>query len=161
MASRIAGAVILAGALVMALATSVAEAQSAPTCVIAQRDLTTQEQSEVNDYEVQVARANSKHTEIPVMPDTVVALIGCESPASQTASSSETSTATTTTTTTTSSSGTPASSSASTFTCPAAGLSKQQESMINDFEILVARANSQHTPVPTPSDDVAALIACQ
>jgi hypothetical protein len=33
--------------------------------------------------------------------------------------------------------------------------------MINDFEILVARANSQHTAAPTPSADVAALIACQ
>jgi hypothetical protein len=33
--------------------------------------------------------------------------------------------------------------------------------MINDYEILVARANSKHTPVPTISPDVAGLIACE
>ena len=32
---------------------------------------------------------------------------------------------------------------------------------INDFEILVARANSKHTEVPIASADVAALIACE
>jgi hypothetical protein len=41
------------------------------------------------------------------------------------------------------------------------GLSKAQLSEINDYEILVARANSKHTPVPQISPEVAAYIACQ
>ena len=48
-----------------------------------------------------------------------------------------------------------------TFTCPANGLSKAQLSMINDYEILVARANSKHTAVPPIPPEVAAFIACQ
>jgi hypothetical protein len=32
--------------------------------------------------------------------------------------------------------------------------------MVNDYEILLAKANSQHTTPPTLSPDVAALIAC-
>jgi hypothetical protein len=164
---RVARAVVVAGGLVIALTTTVADAQSTstPTCVIAQRALTTSEQSMVNDYEVQVARANSKHTPVPPMPDPVVALIGCESPASQVSqASSSGSLSTSPSTTTASTPSTTASSStgaSTTFHCPPNGLSKAQQSMINDYEILVARANSKHTPVPMASPDILALIACE
>jgi hypothetical protein len=39
-------------------------------------------------------------------------------------------------------------------------LTKQENSIVNDYEMLLARANSHHTPVPDLSPDVAALIAC-
>ncbi len=192
---------ILVAVSVMALAPvgSVASAQTSTTtttpvtCAIAQGPLTAQQESAVNDYEVQVAKANSRHTPVPMMPDDVFLLIGCISPMSQTGvqpattasagsttpSSSPTSTSTSTSspTTTTStpttvvaqpstssssaSTGASTASTTSTFTCPPSGLSKDQLSQINDFEILVARANSKHTPVPQPSPEVAAWLTCQ
>jgi hypothetical protein len=135
-------------------------ATAAVPCAIAAGPLTAQQESAVNDYEIQVARANSKHTPVPSMPDAVFLLIGCISPASQTAASAATTSTTSTTSTTpsTPSSSTP---STSTFTCPAHVLSKDQLSRINDFEILVARANSKHTLVPQISPEVAAFIACE
>jgi hypothetical protein len=39
-------------------------------------------------------------------------------------------------------------------------LTKQENSIVNDYEILLAKANSKHTPVPDLSPDVAALISC-
>jgi hypothetical protein len=164
---------IAASTLVFGLApvASVANAQTAPastTCVIAQRPLTADEESMVNDYEVQVAKANSKHTAIPVMSDPVFLLIGCDSPADQTgpdravASSSSTA-ATSATAAPTTGAASPSTSTGPAvtpgFTCPSDGLTKDQQSMINDFEILVARANSKHTDVPMPSQDVANLLS--
>jgi hypothetical protein len=65
------------------------------------------------------------------------------------------------TTSSSSSSSSSSGSSPATFTCPPAGLSKAQLSQINDYEVLVARANAKHTPVPVVSPEVAAFIACQ
>jgi hypothetical protein len=99
------------------------------------------------------------------MSDDVAALIGCLSPASQLTTPPTTTTSPSVPTTTTAptapgmvTSSTPA---AATFTCPPDGLSKDQLSMINDYEILVARANSKHTPVPDPAPEVAAFITCE
>jgi hypothetical protein len=173
--SRIVAAVSV---MVFAPLGSVASAQTRTTtgvpCAIALGPLTTQQQSLVNDYEIQVAKANSKHTTIPTMPQQVFLLIGCISPASQTGGQTATTTASTntntntnatTTTTTPPAAPTPtpptSTSSTVTFTCPPNGLSKDQLSQINDYEILVARANSKHTEVPKPSPEVAAYLTCQ
>ena len=178
--SRLARIVVTASVLVLLPVGSVASAQTpaAVPCAIVLGPLTTQQESAVNDYEVLVAKANSKHTVVPMMPDEVFVLIGCISPASQT-SAAAASVGTTTTSTappsgsqpavspTPAPSATPTTGSTSTptstftFTCPPNGLSKDQLSMINDFEILVARANSKHTAQPTISPEVAAFIACQ
>jgi hypothetical protein len=147
------------GLLTIGPATGVAHAQSAPTstttCAAATSSLNAQQQSLVNDYEILVARANSKHTAVPSMPDEVAILIGCLSPASQTGG-------TVTTASTGAAATTPSSSSGgqSTRTCPPDGLSKDQLSMINDYEILVAKANSKHTAVPPEPPEISALIAC-
>ncbi len=152
--------------------TGVASAQTSATapitCAIAQGPLTAQQESVVNDYEVQVARANARHTPVPVMPDEVFVLIGCISPASQTgaqtpASSPPSPTPATGAAQTAVSTPTPSTTSApsGTFTCPPNGLSKAQLSQINDYEVLVAKANAKHTLVPEIPSDVAAFIACQ
>jgi len=173
--SRLSRVVVAVSVMALAPIGGVASAQTTTTppvtCAIAQGPLTSQQESLVNDYEVQVAKANAKHTPVPAMPDQVYLLIGCMSPASQTGgqtppSGSTTSTSATTTPTTvvtqpTTTSSSSSSSSASTFKCPANGLSKDQLSQINDFEILVARANSKHTQVPQPSPEVAAYLSCQ
>lgn len=156
--------IVVAVSIVMALAPfgSVASAQSTQpgaTCAIAQGPLTGQQESTVNDYEVQVARAQAKHTPVPPMPAEVFVLIGCISPETQI--SGQTTTTSPAPTSVVSQPTTSASSASSTFTCPPSGLSKDQLSQINDFEILVARANSKHTQVPQPSPEVAAFIACQ
>jgi hypothetical protein len=151
--SRIVAAATL---LSLAPAAGVANAQT-PTCVAATGPLTTQQQSIVNDYEILVARAQSKHTPIPIMSDQVAVLIGCLSPASQTGST----TASNTTASTTSTTPTGTAAVTATAPCPPNGLSKAQLSMINDYEILVARANSKHTAVPAEPQDIANLIACQ
>jgi hypothetical protein len=176
--SRLARIVVTASALVLAPVGTVASAQT-PTvpCAIAVGPLTQEQESAVNDYQILVARANSKHTAVPMMPDAVFLLIGCISPASQTSAAAANLVGTTSTATPSSSasnqpaaSPTPAPSGAPTtvsptsgvtFTCPANGLSKEQLSMINDYEILVAKANSKHTAVPPIPPEVAAFIACQ
>jgi hypothetical protein len=146
-----------------------AQTQAVP-CAIAVGPLTTQQEQAVNEYEIQVARANSKHTAIPAMPEAVFVLIGCTSPTEQTATAAANMGMTSTSTSTTPSSPpaatptptpTTTTSSSSTFTCPPNGLNKDQLSKINDYEILVARANSKHTTVPTAPDDVAAFLSCQ
>jgi hypothetical protein len=139
---------------------------TAVPCAIAVGPLNAQQLQVVNDYEVQVARANSKHTAVPPMPDAVFLLIGCTSPAEQTsaaaASLGMTSTPSSSSAATPTPSPTPSTTSpVSTFTCPPNGLSKDQLSKINDYEVLVARANSKHTPVPNAPDDVAAFLTCQ
>jgi hypothetical protein len=172
--TRLSRLVVAVSVMALAPIGGVASAQTTTTppvtCAIAQGPLTTQQESLVNDYEVQVARANAKHTPVPAMPDQVYMLIGCISPASQTGgqtppSGSTTSTPATVTqptaTSASSASSASSSSSSSTFKCPANGLSKDQLSQINDFEILVARANSKHTQVPQPSPEVAAYLTCQ
>jgi hypothetical protein len=182
--SRLARIVVTASALVLAPVSTVASAQTpsgattttAVPCAIALGPLTADQESLVNDYQVLVAKANSKHTAVPMMPDTVFLLIGCMSPASQTAAAAANFAGTTFTATPATStgaqpatsptpapSGTPTTTTSSgfTFTCPANGLSKAQLSMINDYEILVARANSKHTEVPPISAEVAAYIACE
>jgi hypothetical protein len=139
-------------------ATGIAVAQSAPTstttCAAATGTLTEQQQSLVNDYEILVARANSKHTAVPQMPDEVAVLIGCLSPASQTGGTATTAS----TSATVAPSGTAVVQ--STRMCPPDGLTKDQLSLINDYEILVAKANSKHTTVPPEPPDISALIAC-
>jgi hypothetical protein len=47
-------------------------------------------------------------------------------------------------------------------TCPGGprALTKTEDSIVNDYEILLAKANSQHTSPPDLSPDVAALLAC-
>src|SRR5579862_4277415 len=48
-------------------------------------------------------------------------------------------------------------------TCPGGGprdLTKAENSRVNDYEILLAKAQSQHTTPPDLSPDVAALLAC-
>lgn len=47
-------------------------------------------------------------------------------------------------------------------TCVAAtrALTQQEFNTVNEYEIMVAKANSAHTPVPAMSPDVAALIGC-
>src|SRR5262249_19801109 len=97
----------------------------------------------------------------------------CISPASQTggqtAAASVASTTVSTPPPATSSSSSSSSSSAgsssgtspTTFTCPPNGLSKAQLSQINDYEVLAAKANARHTPVPEVPSDVAALLTCQ
>jgi hypothetical protein len=48
-------------------------------------------------------------------------------------------------------------------TCPGGGpreLTKDENSRVNDYEILLAKANSAHTTPPDLSPDIAALIAC-
>ena len=86
--SRLSRMMVAVSVLAVAPVGGVASAQvsaTAPiTCAIAQGPLTAQQESVVNDYEVQVARANARHTPVPVMPDEVFVLIGCISPASQT-----------------------------------------------------------------------------
>ena len=169
--SRISRIVAALGLMVFAPLGSAVSAQTSGTstsvpCAIAIGPLTADQQSQVNDYEIQVAKANSKHTTVPIMPEAVFVLIGCISPASQTGGQTATTSATTTTTTATAAAtpaATPSTSTSSnvTFTCPPNGLSKDQLSQINDYEILVARANSKHTEVPQISPEVAALIACQ
>jgi hypothetical protein len=46
--------------------------------------------------------------------------------------------------------------------CPAVGRSKTklEQDLVNDFEIARLKAMNKHTPLPTPSADVAALLAC-
>jgi hypothetical protein len=161
---------IVAAVSVMVLASGAGSVSAqTPPCAIAVGPLTAQQIQAVNEYEIQVARANSKHTAVPAMPEAVFVLIGCTSPADQTAmaaanmgvtsssgsSSNSTPGAAATPTPTTSTS------SSSTFTCPPNGLDKAQLSKINDYEVLVARANSKHTPVPDPPEDVAAFLTCQ
>jgi len=171
--SRLARIVVTASALVLAPVGTVASAQTQTVpCAIAVGPLTREQESVVNDYQVLVAKANSKHTAVPMMPDAVFVLIGCQSPTSQT-SAAAASLGTTTTATASGSqpaaSSTPApsatpttvSTSDFTFTCPTNGLSKAQRSLINDYEILVAKANSKHTALPTISPEVAAYIACE
>src|SRR5579871_3331481 len=168
--SRVSRIVVAVSLMAIAPVGGVANAQTsgtAPvTCAIAQGPLTAQQESVVNNYEVQVAKANAKHTPVPVMPDEVFVLIGCVSPASQTggqtaapASSTastpaSTSTSTSTQTSTSTSTSTTATAPTTTFTCPPNGLSKDQLSQINDYEILVAKANSKHTAVPQASPEV-------
>jgi hypothetical protein len=176
--SRLSRLVVAVSVMALAPVGGVASAQTTTTppvtCAIAQGPLTTQQESVVNDYEVQVAKANAKHTPVPAMPDEVYLLIGCISPASQTGGQTppsgsttsapaapETTTPTTGVTQPTTTSSSSSSSSSSTFKCPANGLSKDQLSQINDFEILVARANSKHTQVPQPSPEVANYLTCQ
>ena len=180
--SRLAWIVVTVSTLALAPMGSVASAQTPAggttatvPCAIALGPLTREQDSVVNDYQVLVAKANSKHTAVPMMPDAVFLLIGCTSPASQTSAAAASVGATTSATPPSGSqpatSPTPAptatpmttttSTSGFTFTCPPNGLSKDQLSMINDFEILVARANSKHTAQPTISPEVAAFIACQ
>lgn len=171
--SRLARIVVTASALVLAPVGTVASAQAATVpCAIAVGPLTRDQESVVNDYQVLVAKANSKHTAVPLMPEEVFVLIGCMSPASQTSAAAASLGSTTTAPPTGSqpaASSTPAPSATPTtvttsdftFTCPANGLSKAQLSMINDYEILVARANSKHTAVPPIPPEVAAFIACQ
>jgi hypothetical protein len=126
------------------------------TCAIAQGALTAAQEQVVNSYEILVAKANSKHTAIPTMPGDVYALIGCTSPASETSGVSVAATSTVPPPL----SATPTQSS-STFICPPNGLSKAQSSLINSYEVLVAKANSKHTVVPSIPPEVAALINCQ
>jgi hypothetical protein len=139
-------------------ATGIAYAQSAPTatttCAAATGTLSQQQQSLVNDYEILVARANSKHTAVPPMPDEVAVLIGCLSPASQTGGTAPT------TSTVAAAPPTAPAVVQSTGMCPPDGLTKDQLSMINDYEILVAKANSKHTAVPPEPPDITSLIAC-
>jgi hypothetical protein len=171
--SRLARIVVTAGALLLAPLGTVASAQT-PTvpCAIAVGPLTREQESVVNDYQVLVAKANSKHTAVPLMPEEVFVLIGCISPASQTSAAAASLGSTTTpppsgsqpaATSTPAPSATPTTVSTSgfTFTCPAGGLSKAQLSAINDYEILVARANSKHTAVPPIPPEIAAYIACE
>jgi hypothetical protein len=155
--SRIVAAVSL---IVFAPLGGVVSAQTPVPCAIAVGPLTPQQERIVNDYEVQVAKANSKHTAVPLMPDTVFLLIGCMSPASQTGGQTATTSTTTTPAAPTPTPSTPTTSNV-TFTCPANGLNKDQLSQINDYEILVARANSKHTAAPQISPEVAAFLACQ
>ncbi|HEY1293008.1 MAG TPA: hypothetical protein VGJ60_08020 [Chloroflexota bacterium] len=172
--SRVSRIVAAVSVMVFAPLGGVVSAQTPATtttsvpCAIAVGPLTADQESLVNDYQILVAKANSKHTAVPIMPEDVFVLIGCISPASQTGGQTATTTATTsasTSTTTTPAAPTPtptaSTSSTVTFTCPANGLSKDQLSQINDYEILVARANSKHTEVPQISPEVAAFIACE
>jgi hypothetical protein len=171
--SRLSRVVVAVSVMALAPIGGVASAQTTTTppvtCAIAQGPLTREQESLVNDYEVQVAKANAKHTPVPAMPDQVYVLIGCTSPASQTGGQTPPSGSTTSTPATPATTVvmqpttvvTPSPSSTSTFKCPTSGLSKDQLSQINDFEILVARANSKHTQVPQPSPEVAAYLTCQ
>jgi hypothetical protein len=63
---------------------------------------------------------------------------------------------------TTASSSSSSSSAAKGATCAAAtrALTKQEISLVNDYEIMAAKANSAHTMVPAMSTDVTALIGC-
>jgi len=175
-AFRVSWIVVAVSVMVLAPGGGIVSAQT-PPCAIAVGPLTAQQIQAVNEYEILVARANSKHTAVPSMPDAVFVLIGCTSPADQTAtaaanmgmtSTSTSASSSSSASTSTSTGGPPATptpapttSSSSTFTCPPNGLSKAQLSKINDYEVLVARANSKHTQVPTPPDDVAAFLTCQ
>jgi hypothetical protein len=172
-AFRVAWIVVTVSIMVLAPGGGIVSAQT-PPCAIAVGPLTAQQMQAVNEYEILVARANSKHTAVPAMPDAVFVLIGCTSPADQTAMAAANMGMTSTSSSTSRSQGsppatpTPAPTTAShstptstTFTCPPNGLDKAQLSKINDYEVLVARANSKHTQVPTPPDDVAAFLTCQ
>ena len=131
--SRLARIVVTASALVLAPVGTVASAQAATVpCAIAVGPLTRDQESVVNDYQVLVAKANSKHTAVPLMPEEVFVLIGCMSPASQTSAAAASLGATTTPPPTGSqpaASSTPAPSATPTtvttsdftFTCPANG----------------------------------------
>jgi hypothetical protein len=114
------------------------------------RALTKQEDSMVNDYEILLARANSKHTPPPDLSPDVAALIACSSgsPVAPTPA---------------------APAAASTSAAPAAAavcvgaprpLTQQEQSLVNEYQILVIKAGSQNTPVPPVPPDVAALMAC-
>jgi hypothetical protein len=166
--SRLSRIVAAVSIMVLASVGSVVSAQASAPCAIAVGPLTTQQEQAVNEYEIQVARANSKHTAVPAMPDAVFVLIGCTSPANQTStaaanmgatSTSPASTPAAPTPTPTPSTGTTQSS--STFTCPPNGLNKAQLSAINSYEVLLARANSHHTALPDLPSDVAAFLSCQ
>src|SRR4051812_28786952 len=96
--SRLARIVVTASALVLAPVGTVASAQGATVpCAIAAGPLTRDQESVVNDYQVLVAKANSKHTAVPMMPEEVFVLIGCMSPASQTSAAAASLGSTTTT----------------------------------------------------------------
>jgi hypothetical protein len=117
------------------------------------RALTKQEDSIVNDYEILLARANSHHTPVPDLSPDVAALIACTSGGGVAPTSSSPAPS--------SSSSTPTKPSvAATCIGGPRALTKQENSIVNDYEILVAKANSAHTPLPDLSPDVAALIAC-
>jgi hypothetical protein len=153
--------------LILAPSASVASAQTAaPTtatsvCAIALGPLTKQQESLVNDYEILVNKANNAHTAVPPMPDNVAILIGCTSPASTTPAATGTTTSTSTSSTSTTASTPTSGQPSATFVCPNTGLTRAQRSMINDYEVLVAKANSAHTPVPPIPQDVANFISCE
>ena len=145
---------VVAGLLLtVAPLASAANAQSAAAATCpggGPRELTKDENSRVNDYEILLAKANSAHTTPPDLSPDVAALIACTAGGAVTP---------------TQSTGTPANatSSASVAVCPGGGpreLTKDENSRVNDYEILLAKANSAHTTPPDLSPDIAALISC-
>jgi len=127
--------------------TSASPTTAATTCTGGPRMLSKQESDMVNEYEISVIRAGSQGMPPPAMTPDVAALIACStgSPVASTATSAK-----------------PAAGAAAAAVCVGGPrpLTKQENSMVNDYEILLAKANSQHTTPPTLSPDVAALIAC-